>query len=304
MRSAHILVVRSGFPIPEDILDDAPNLVGVMRHGAGVDVIPMAAADRLLIPVANVPGGSAQSVAELGLIFMGMLSRHVRELDRTLRSQGWDQAQQLSAGGNNLAGKTVGIIGVGAIGGRLAKICGNGLDMVVLGHQRHMENLPDFVRPTDLDTLFSESDFVVLTCPLTDRTRHICSAYRFKMMKDSAVLINLGRGGLVHTRALVEALGENRIAGAGLDVFEEEPLPPYHPLVKNRRVILTPAHRRPDPAEFSLQCPYHRKTDPGTPAEQDAEVYREPPGMGTGGGAAGTYPRGPVRRLTANRPLR
>lgn len=240
MRKAHILVVRSGFPIPENILDDAPNLIGVMRHGAGVDVIPMATANRLLVPVANVPGGSAQSVAELGLIFMGMLSRHVRELDNTLRSRGWARAQQLSTGGNNLSGKTVGIIGVGAIGSRLAKICHGGLDMAVLGHQRHTENLPEFVRPADPDTLFSKSDFVVLTCPLTDQTRHICSASRFKMMKDSAFVINLGRGALVRTQALIDAIENNQIAGAGLDVFEEEPLPADHPLITSRRVILTP----------------------------------------------------------------
>lgn len=240
MKKAHILVVRSGFPLPGDILDDAPDLIGIMRHGAGVDVIPMAEANRRLIPVANVPGGSAQSVAELGLFFMGLLSRQVHGLDQTLRGDGWASAQQLSAGGRNLAGKTVGIVGVGAIGSRLARICHAGLDMRVLGHQRHLENLPEYVKPADLDLLFSKSDFVVLTCPLTDKNHHLCSAPRFKQMKPSACLINLARGGLVHTQELMEALKTGRIAGAGLDVFEGEPLKPDHPLIKSQKVVLTP----------------------------------------------------------------
>ena len=240
MQKAHILVVRSGFPLPGDILDDAPNLIGIMRHGAGVDVVPMAAAGRRLIPVSNVPGGSAQSVAELGLFFMGLLSRRVHDLDKTLRGSGWAPAQQISAGGRNLAGRTVGIVGVGAIGRRLAKICHAGMDMTVLGHQRRLENLPEYVVPADLDTLFLKSDFVVLCCPLTKENHHLCSAARFKMMKPSACLINLARGGLVHTEALIEALETNGIAGAGLDVFEEEPLPPDHPLLKSGRVVVTP----------------------------------------------------------------
>ena len=240
MRKAHILVVRRGSPLPEDILDNAPNLVGVVRHGTGVDVIPMSAARRLSIPVANVPGGNAQAVAEHGVILMGMLMRRTHKVDRTMRAKGWDHAQQAAKGVHNLCGKTVGIVGVGAIGKKLAGICHAGFGMKVRGHQRHLDTLPRFVRPADLDELFSNSDFVVLCCALTPQTKHLCSGPRLNQMKPSAFLVNLARGPLVDTAALLEALDAGRVAGAALDVYEEEPLPADHPLLANKRVILTP----------------------------------------------------------------
>jgi D-3-phosphoglycerate dehydrogenase / 2-oxoglutarate reductase len=129
---------------------------------------------------------------------------------------------------------------VGAVGSRLAAICQHGFDMRVLGHQRDLSRLPDYAQGTDLDTLFAESDFVVLCCPITPQTHHLADARRLARMRSSAFLLNLGRGALVDTPALIDALHRNRLAGAGLDVFEQEPLPPAHPLLQDERVILTP----------------------------------------------------------------
>jgi D-3-phosphoglycerate dehydrogenase len=240
MRKAHILVVRRGSPLPDDILEDAPNLIGIVRHGTGLDVIPMTAAERLAIPVANVPGGNAQAVAELGVVLMGMLMRRIHKIDWAMRSRDWNRAQQEAGGVHNLSGKTVGIVGLGAVGKRLASICHDGFGMQVLGHQRHMNNMPEYVRPVDLDSLFSSSDFVVLCCPLTPQTQRLCSAPQLNLMKPSAFLVNLARGGLIDTASLIAALETGRPAGAGLDVFEEEPLPQDHPLLRSERVILTP----------------------------------------------------------------
>lgn len=240
MRRANVFVVRSGAPVPQDILEDAPNLLGLVRHGVGLDVIPMDAANRLAIPVANSPGSNAQSVAEYGLFVMGMLSRRLHLADSMLREQGWSATKAHAGGTHDLAEKTLGIVGVGEVGRRLVRICHQGFDMKVLGYQRRTATLPDCVEPVPLDELFARSDFVVLACPLTPETHRMVSSERLGAMKPSAFLVNLARGELVDTQALLAALESGTIAGAALDVFEREPLPAGHPLLASDRLILTP----------------------------------------------------------------
>lgn len=240
MRRAHVFVVRSGAPLPQDILDDAPNLLGVVRHGVGLDVIPMDAARRLAIPVANTPGSNAQAVAEYGVFVMGMLSRKLHVADAALRDRGWAAAKVLVGSTNDLAGKTVGIVGVGEVGRRVGQICHAGFGMKILGHQRRTDQLPPYCEPAGLDDLFAQSDFVVLACPLTDQTRGLVSVVRLQSMKQTAFLVNLARGELIDTGALLAALHRQDIAGAALDVFEREPLPQDDPLLACGRVLLTP----------------------------------------------------------------
>lgn len=240
MRRANVLMVRSGAPVPGDILDDAPHLLGVIRHGVGLDVVPMDAANRLSIPVANTPGSNAQSVAEYGLLAMGLLSRRLHGVDSTLRQQGWHSAKAKASGARDLAGKTVGIVGVGEVGRRLAEICHYGFSMRVLGHQRRPTGLATHVLAVGLDEIFAGSDFVVLACPLNAQTRGLVSTQRLNLMQPSAFLVNLARGELVDTHALLGALDSHSIAGAALDVFDQEPLPADHPLLRQERLLLTP----------------------------------------------------------------
>ncbi|WP_233259378.1 hydroxyacid dehydrogenase [Ramlibacter sp. WS9] len=240
MRRAHVFVVRSGAPVPRDILDDSPNLLGLVRHGVGLDVVPMDAAKRLAVPVANTPGSNAQSVAEYGMMVMGMLSRRLHIADATLRQHGWNTAKARVGRAHDLSGKSVGIVGLGEVGSRLARICHMGFGMQVLGHQRRPNALAEFVRPVTLEEIFERSDFVVLACPLTPETRRMVSQPRLRAMKPSAFLVNLARGELIDTDALLAALDSGGIAGAALDVFDQEPLPPQHPFFASERLILTP----------------------------------------------------------------
>ena len=239
MRDAEILIARTGGPLPADIFEDAPRLIGVIRYGAGLDVIPMAAADRHAIPVCYVPGGNARAVAEFATIAMGALSRRTAAIDRDLRVAGWAAARARSVGVHTLEGTTVGIVGLGQVGRRIARICHLGYDQRVVAHSLDAVDLGFPVEYLDLDALFVRADFVFLCCPLTDATRHLVSAARLAAMKPTAFLINVARGGLVDTDALVAALKAGDLAGAALDVFDPEPLPAGHPLTARSDVLLS-----------------------------------------------------------------
>ena len=235
---ADVLVVRS--PLPADLFDHAPLLRGVVRHGVGVDMIPVEAASARGIPVANVPGSNREAVAEHVLACFGLLARRLHRMDGTLRAAGWAASRALADGSTELAGKTVGIVGVGAIGSRIAAICHHGYDMRVLGHQRRLDALPAHVQGVALDELLRASDYLVLCCPLTEATRHLLDARRLGLMKPGAFLVNVSRGPLVDEPALVEALAGRRLGGAALDVFDEQPLRPDHALLALDNVLLTP----------------------------------------------------------------
>jgi D-3-phosphoglycerate dehydrogenase len=209
-------------------------------HGTGTDLVPIAAANARGALVANLPGINAQSVAEYCVMAMLMLARNVLSITRSLGEGSWDSARALGAEARELAGMTVGIVGVGQIGTRVARICHHGLNMRVLGHQRRLENLPAEARPAELDWLLAESEFVIVSCPLTAETRHLFDEKRIGTMKRTAWLINVGRGAVVKEAALIAALREKRIAGAMLDVYENYRLAPGHPLFSLDNVILTP----------------------------------------------------------------
>jgi D-3-phosphoglycerate dehydrogenase len=135
---------------------------------------------------------------------------------------------------------TAGIVGVGAIGTKLARIARNGFGMRVLGHQRRLDRLPPEAEPSSLETLLAQSDFVVLTCPLTRETHHLMDAKRLASMRPTSWLINVGRGPVIEEAALVRALQQKRIAGAMLDVYEHYRLEPGHPFFDLDNVVLTP----------------------------------------------------------------
>jgi len=232
------IITRS--KLPDDVFNGATRVRAVAIHGTGIDLVPLAAASERGIMVSNVPGGNANSVAEYCVMAMLTLARNPIGITTALKNASWDAARALGANLHEIAGMTVGIVGVGHIGGRVAKICRDGFGMRVLGHQRRLDRLPPQAEPATLDALLQESDFVVLTCPLTPQTHHLFNRQRIGAMKRSAWLINAGRGPVVQEEALVSCLKEKRIAGAMLDVYEHYRLEPGHPLFSLDNVILTP----------------------------------------------------------------
>lgn len=236
-QDADVIVVRS--PLPPEVFARAPRLRGAIRHGAGVDMIPIEEASRAAVAVANAPGTNAVTVAEYALGQMLALSHQLRQVDSTLRTQGWAPARRLSERAVELAGRTLGVVGVGAIGSELARMCHAGLRMTVIGHRPSTRPIPEFVRAVTLDELFSSADVVVLACPLNERTRGLVDARLLGRMKREAVLINVSRGAVVNEPALIRALSEEQIAGAALDVFAVQPLPAESPLMRLPNVILS-----------------------------------------------------------------
>lgn len=236
--NADVLVVRTH--LPADLFDRPHRLLGVVRHGTGLDMIPVQAATAQALPVANVPGVNAEAVAEYCFGSLLTLVRQLHTMDRELRSVGWIEARRRTEATLELAGRTLGIVGVGAIGQRIAEIAHHGFGMQVIGYQRRLDALPAFIKPAPLDTLFSSCDFVTLNCPLTPETRHVLDERRLRLMKPHAIVVNAARGAVIDELALARALREGWIAGAALDVFGEQPLARDHPFLGLTNVLLTP----------------------------------------------------------------
>jgi glyoxylate reductase len=206
----------------------APTLKVVANFAVGLDNIDLEAAQDLGIRVTNTPGVLTDATAEVAIGLMLACARRFREGDRIMRSgtfEGWEPLFHL---GRSIYGSTVGIVGAGRIGRRVGETMEQGFGCRVLYH-----------RPTDLDELLAQSDFVSLHCPLTDQTRHLIDARRLRLMKRTAVLINTARGPVVDEAALVDALRGGMIAGAGLDVYEAEPSM-AHGLADLDNVLLLP----------------------------------------------------------------
>jgi D-3-phosphoglycerate dehydrogenase len=234
---ADIVIVRS--PLPPELFERASRLRGAIRHGAGVDMIPIDAASRHGVAVANAPGSNAGTVAEYAIGQMLALSRRLHEIDRTLRMRGWAAARQLSDSAFDLAGRTIGLVGVGAIGAELGRICHTGLRMNVIGYRPSTRPMPPFIEAVPLEALFKTADVVVLACPLNESTRGLVSERLLASMKTSAMLINVSRGPVVDEEALIACLSQRRIRGAALDVFARQPLPENSPLLQLPNVILS-----------------------------------------------------------------
>jgi D-3-phosphoglycerate dehydrogenase len=231
------IIVRA--PLPVELFAQAPRLRAIVRHGVGVDMIPVEAATARRIPVANLPGSNTQAVAEYCLAAMLQLRRGLSSLDARLRSAGWAAARPLADRATDLGGSTCGIVGVGAIGSRLGTIAA-ALGMRVLGLTRRPETLPPGVAAADKATLFAQADVVVLCCPLNAQTRGLVDAATLARMKPDAILVNVARGPVVDTQAVLEALRAGRLGGAALDVHERQPLVPEDPVFDAPNLLLTP----------------------------------------------------------------
>ena len=231
------LVVRA--QLAPDIFDHAPKLRAVVRHGVGLDMIPVEAATARGIPVANLPGSNTQAVAEYCLAAMLHLRRGLALIDTRLRSEGWAAARPLADRSTELSGSVCGIVGVGAVGRRIAAVAA-GLGMHVIGLTRRVENLPPHVKAVDKQALFAQADVVVLCCPLNDQTRGLVDAAAVAAMKPDAILINVSRGPVIDTAAVLAALRGGRLGGAALDVHDRQPLTGQEPLFDAPNLLLTP----------------------------------------------------------------
>ncbi len=236
--SASVIVVRH--PLPPALFERATQLVGALRHGAGVDMIPIDVASQHHIAVANAPGANARTVAEFAVGQMLALAHKNSVINMKMRTEGWAQARALADQGFDLAGKRVGLVGVGAIGQAVAKICHFGFGMNMTGYRPSGLPVSDIIENVTLERIFSDSDFVVLACPLNDQTRGLINRRLLESMQPTACLINVARGAVVDQEALVEVLVSKKIAGAALDVFTQQPLPASSALYQLDHVLLSP----------------------------------------------------------------
>lgn len=230
-------VIAASDPFTASVLAAAPTLRVIARTGVGYDAIDVEAASDLGIVVCNAPGVNRQSVAELTLAFLLMSARHINPVVADVQSGGWGRPS-----GTELAGATLGIIGLGAIGRAVAHLA-TAFGMRVLAHDQVIDNVyadKHEIEAVSLERLLTQSDFVSLHLFLAPATHHLINAERLALMKPTAYLINTSRGPIIDEAALVDALRNNVIAGAALDVVEQEPLPPDAVIRTLPNVILTP----------------------------------------------------------------
>jgi phosphoglycerate dehydrogenase-like enzyme len=229
-------------PVTEEVLAGAPRLRLVQKIGVGVDTIDLDAARRRGVAVANMPGTNTQAVAEAALMLMLAALRNLPGLDRACRTENvWSPEGATRERRNTLGelcGRTVGLVGAGAVASRLVGPLRALGARVIYADRRERPELE--AERHDLDDLLGASDVVSLHLPLTPETEGLIDRRALARMKPGAILVNTARGGLVDETALVETLTSGRLLAAGLDVLAEEPPPPDHPLLSLDNVVLTP----------------------------------------------------------------
>jgi D-3-phosphoglycerate dehydrogenase len=234
------IVIRSRTKVRKDVLEAATNLKAVARAGVGLDNVDLAAAKELGVKVINSPEAPSNAVAELIIGLMFSLARNIAEADGTMKQGKWEKKRLT---GFELRGKTMGIIGLGRIGELVAEKA-KALGMKLLIYNRTRDRVRSMVEAmgaelVDIERVYKDSDIISIHLPATPETRHMVGSDQFEMMKPTAYIINAARGGLIDEAALKIALDEGKIAGAALDVYEEEPTRDM-PLVGLANVVCTP----------------------------------------------------------------
>src|SRR5512134_1463104 len=222
------------------LLARCPDLLAVSTSGAGYDTVDVAACTAAGVLVVNQSGGNADAVAEHAVAMMLSLTKNIPQTDRSLRSE--KRAPRESFKGWNAHGRTVGVIGIGNTGRRVARICGKGLEMNVLACDPYLtaeEIRARGATKVDLPALLKESCFVSVHCPYNDETRNMIGARELAAMQPGSYLVTTARGGIVDEIALADALRSGHIAGAGVDVWNDEPPPLSHPLLALDSVLAT-----------------------------------------------------------------
>jgi D-3-phosphoglycerate dehydrogenase len=240
LQAADGMIVRSGTKVTAKLLENPGKLRAIVRAGVGVDNIDVAAATRKGIVIMNTPGGNTISTAEQTITLMMALARHTPAADASLRLNKWERTKFV---GTQLAGKTLGIVGLGRVGREVARRA-VALDMKVVGFDPFFS--PDFAgklgieTASDLPSLLPKVDFLTVHTPLSPETTNLIGAVQLALMKKGARILNCARGGIINEQALADALQSGHLAGAALDVFVQEPPPADHPLLKLPNVVVTP----------------------------------------------------------------
>lgn len=229
------IIVRYG-KVGASVMDAAPSLKVISKHGSGTDTIDKAAASARGIEVVAAVGANAAAVAEQALALLLACAKSVVALDARMHAGHWDKATHKSL---ELGGRTVGLVGLGAIGLRFARMA-DALGMRVLGYDPFAKNLPAHVEAVDLATLWRESDAISLHCPLTEDNRGLLNAQTLAQCKRGVIVVNTARGGLIDEDALLEAVRSGQVAMAGLDSFAVEPMAPGHPFQGEKHIVLSP----------------------------------------------------------------
>jgi D-3-phosphoglycerate dehydrogenase len=235
------IVIRSDGKVSRKIMDSAPKLKVIGRHGVGVEHIDLEAATEKGIWVVNTPDANDLSVAEhfFGLVLI--LSKTLKKADMAIREGRWETRSECI--GRELHGKTLGILGFGRVGRAVGRIGHNGFDMKVLYYDavRYEEMEKEIkAEKMDMEDLLSLSDYISINLPMLSATRGLLGEREFARMKPSAYIVNLARGPIWDEKALCAALKGGKIAGAGADVFEVEPIPGDHPLLRLDNFVATP----------------------------------------------------------------
>ncbi len=204
-------------PLTERVIQSAKSLKVISRCGTGMDSVDLAAAKNKGVTVLNTPEAPAQAVAELTMGLMLACLRQICQTDRQIRKGGWPRTQ-----GGLLAAQTVGLIGLGHIGKRVAKLC-RAFDSNVIAHDPHIDQPPNDVKLVTLEELFETADIISLHTPYSTELHHLLDAQAFACMKSGALVINAARGGLIDEQALKTVLDNGKLGAAALDAFEQEP---------------------------------------------------------------------------------
>ncbi len=235
------VILRARGRMTRRVLESAPRLKVIGRHGVGVDNVDLEAATELGIQVVNTPHAVTEGVVEHTIGLMLDVAKRITYADRRLRAGDWDVRYRLS--GRELRGRALGVIGFGRIGRRVAQACHYGFEMPIL--YTDVVPAPDLeqalgARRVPLDDLLREAEVITVHVPLLPETHHLLGEREFRLMRREALFINCARGPVVDERALYRALAEGWIAGAGIDVFEEEPTPADNPLLQLENIVVTP----------------------------------------------------------------
>ncbi|MBB4224055.1 NAD(P)-dependent oxidoreductase [Variovorax guangxiensis] len=229
------IIVRYG-KVGAAVMDAAPSLKVISKHGSGTDTIDKVAAKARGIEVVAAVGANAAAVAEQALALLLACAKSVVALDARMHAGHWDKATHKSL---ELGGRTIGLVGLGAIGLRFARMA-DALGMRVLGFDPYAKNLPAHVQAADLATLWAESDVISLHCPLTDENRGLLDADTLARCKRGVIVVNTARGGLIDEEALLAALRSGQVSMAGLDSFAIEPMTAGHPFQGEKNIVLSP----------------------------------------------------------------
>jgi D-3-phosphoglycerate dehydrogenase / 2-oxoglutarate reductase len=229
------IIVRYGKVGPA-VMDAAPSLKVISKHGSGTDTIDKAAAAARGIQVVAAVGANAAAVAEHALALLLACAKSVVALDARMHAGHWDKATHKSV---ELEGRTVGLIGLGAIGLRFARMA-DAMGLRVLGFDPYAKDVPGYVQTVDLATIWAESDAISLHCPLTADNAKLLNAQTLAACKRGVIIVNTARGGLIDEPALLEAIRSGQVASAGLDSFAVEPMAAPHPFQGEHRITLSP----------------------------------------------------------------